>query len=237
MSAGKPWLKFYPRDWRGDQALRHVSLPARGLWIDMICIMYEATPYGHLTIGGQPVSEVALAKHAGTSVEEVQALLVELLAAEVCRRTRTGVLYSKRMLADHKRSVEGKKAKTLALAQAAENNHEKSPPSRVPTRPPYTQKPEARAKVEGPKAPSTLSDAKNDFIGPDEVRIAFLSAKGEEWVRSYIDRCGWQDLPCRALLAANSIALSEINQALRALARDKNPVTTGLTVIPKERAA
>lgn len=31
MSASRPWMKFYPRDWRGDQALRAVSLTARGL--------------------------------------------------------------------------------------------------------------------------------------------------------------------------------------------------------------
>jgi hypothetical protein len=236
VSAGKPWLKFYPRDWRGDQALRHVSLSARGLWIDMICIMYEATPYGHLLIGDQPVSEAALAKHAGSNVEEVQALLVELLAAKVCRRTRTGVLYSKRMLADHKRSVDGKKAKTLALAQAAENHGEKPPPSRVPARPPYTQKPEARAKVEGPKAPSTLSE-QTSFLGPKEVRAAFASVKDEAWLSSYIDRCGWQDVPSRTLLAANAYAMTQIDEALRILARDRHPDTIGLTVLPKDRAA
>ena len=46
-----PWLKFYPRDWRGDQALRLVSLHARGLWIELLCVMHEATPYGHRRYG------------------------------------------------------------------------------------------------------------------------------------------------------------------------------------------
>ena len=40
----QPWIKFYPRDWRGDQALRVVSLAARGLWIEMLSIMHEGQP-------------------------------------------------------------------------------------------------------------------------------------------------------------------------------------------------
>ncbi|WP_454760622.1 hypothetical protein [Caulobacter segnis] len=100
----QPWMKFYPRDWRGDQALRVVSLSARGLWIEMICIMHEATPYGHSMVGDQPLAESALARVVGASVEEIQAMLVELSAAGVLRRTRAGVIFSKRMTDDHKRS-------------------------------------------------------------------------------------------------------------------------------------
>jgi len=55
-----PWMKFYPRDWRGDQALRAVSIAARGLWMECLCIMHEAKPYGHLVLNGQPVGDDAL---------------------------------------------------------------------------------------------------------------------------------------------------------------------------------
>lgn len=94
----------------------------------------------------------------------------------------------------------------------------------------------ASTEVEGPSGHSTLC-RQNGFLGPEEVRNAFLSVKSEQWVASYIDRCAWQDLPCRALLAANAYALSQIDEALRALAREKHRDTTGLTVIPKDRAA
>jgi hypothetical protein len=233
----KPWLKFYPRDWRGDQALRHVSLPARGLWIDMICIMYEAKPYGHLLIGDQPLDEADLSRAVGSSVEEVRALLVELLAAKVCRRTRTGVLYSKRMLEDHKRSVNGQKAKLAALAEAAEKKQENSPPSREPPRGASTQKAEARVKVEGAYSPSTLYDQKNDFLGPKEIRDAFLAVRDEGWVVSYVDRCGWRDLPTSALIAPNSIAMGEVETALRQLRRKNISIVEGISVVQLERAA
>lgn len=154
-----PWIKFYPRDWRGDQALRVVSIAARGLWMEMLCVMHEASPYGHLLLGDQPISDAVLARLSGTSLQEVQALLVELQDARVFRRTRAGVIYSKRMVDDHKRSVAGRKAKEAAMREDPETTGENPRPSRVPRRPPRTQKPEARGKVEGPKEPSTLSDA------------------------------------------------------------------------------
>ena len=198
----QPWIKFYPRDWRGDQALRAVSLSARGLWMDMLTFMHEGTPYGHLTIGAQPIEVDALARLVGARVEEVQALLVELRTAGVFRQTRGGVIFSKRLTDDHKRSIAGRKAKEEAL----EKSGKKRGPSRVPTSPPTTQKPEARAKVEGPNSPSTLSEAKNDFLGPEEVRASFVSALGEAWTASYIDRCTWQDIPERALIPATATA-------------------------------
>lgn len=220
----QPWIKFYPRDWRGDQALRVVSLAARGLWMEMLCVMHEGSPYGHLTVGGQPVSDAVLSRLAGSTVEEVQALLVELRTAGVFRQTRAGVIYSKRLTDDHKRSIEGRKAKEEALEKAKGNPR----PSRVPKSPPTTQKPEARAKVEGPNSPSTLSDAKNDFLGPKEVRQAFEAQLGDDWCRSYLDHCGWQDVPERALIPASRYAGQKLVREARAVLSK-----LGLTVLDK----
>ena len=161
----QPWIKFYPRDWRGDQALRVVSLAARGLWIEMLSIMHEGQPYGHLTIGGQPCTDDNLARLVGASVEEVQALLVELRTAGVLRQSRGGVIYSKRLTADFKRSKEGRKAKMEALEKKRENPR----PSRVPPRDPSTQKPEARGRVEGIN-PSTPTEGKGEIIDWEERR-------------------------------------------------------------------
>lgn len=222
----QPWIKFYPRDWRGDQAVRSVSLAARGLWIEILCIMHEATPYGHLVIGDQPMKVDALARFVGASVEEVQAQLVELRAAGVTRQTRGGVLYSKRMIDDHKRSLEGRKAKLEAIEKAKGNPR----PARVPTRDPTTQKPEARAKDKGPDSPLSLSEAKNEFLGPKEVRQAFEAERGDEWCRSYLDPCAWQDVPERALIPANGYAG-------RMLVREGRSVLAKLGLIVLERAA
>lgn len=154
----QPWMKFYPRDWRGDQALRAVSLAARGLWMEMLCIMHEASPRGHLIIGANPVTDDVLARSVGAGTGEVQAMLVELSNAGVFDRSRNGVILSRRMIADEKKAKAGRNAKLEALGKKGENGG----PSRSPSRVPSPQKPEARGKVEGPNRPSTLTEAKED---------------------------------------------------------------------------
>lgn len=140
-----PWIKFYPRDWRGDQALRAVSVAARGLWMEMLCIMHESSPYGHLVLGGHAVSSDVLARMSGLGAEECGALLAELESAGVFSRTRKGVIYSRRMIKDRSRAEKGRKSVQKRWTQGAENLGENRTPNRPPTRAPTTQKPEARS--------------------------------------------------------------------------------------------
>jgi hypothetical protein len=93
-----PWMKFYPRDWRGEQALRAVSLAARGLWIECLCVMHEAKPYGHLVLNGKPVDDDTLARMTGVPVDEVSALMAELREAGVLSVTGKGVVFSRRQV-------------------------------------------------------------------------------------------------------------------------------------------
>lgn len=152
-----PWLKFYPRDWRGDQALRVVSVGARGLWIEMLCIMHEATPYGHLVIGGSAVNNDMLARVSGIGLDEVSALLIELESARVFSRTRKGVIYSRRMIRDASRSEKGRKSVEKRWLEDTENKQEKTNRNRSPTDKPITQKPEARSQSN--KYPAQLPTA------------------------------------------------------------------------------
>lgn len=144
MSAA-PWIKFYPRDWRGDQALRAVSVAARGLWIECLCIMHEAKPYGHLVLNGEPVEGGVLARMTGTSVDEVSALMAELRQAGVLSVTAKGVVFSRRMTKDHARAQKGSKAAKKRWSQDAENKEQSEQPNRSPNSCPITQKPEARS--------------------------------------------------------------------------------------------
>ena len=68
----QPWLKFFPSDWWADPALRMCSLAARGLWIEMLCLMHEARPHGSLLVSGRPVTAAQLANLVGGSVAEVE---------------------------------------------------------------------------------------------------------------------------------------------------------------------
>jgi hypothetical protein len=101
-----PWLKFYPSDWRADPALRMCSIAARGLWMEMLCIMHEATPRGSLRINGRPVSDRQMATLAG--VTDVAPLFGELEDAGVFSREEDGTIYSRRMMRDEEKAAQDK---------------------------------------------------------------------------------------------------------------------------------
>lgn len=66
--------------------------------------------------------------------------------------------------------------------------------------------------------------------GPQDVRAAFVAECGESWVRSYIDRCAWLDVPQRALIPASGAARKKITSEAADVLSDQ-----GITVL--ERAA
>jgi hypothetical protein len=97
----QPWMKFYPADWRADPALRMCSFAARGLWVDMMTLMHEAEPYGHLLVSGRAPSARQLAALLGGNVKEIEGLIEELAEAGVFSKTDDGVVFSRRMTRDH----------------------------------------------------------------------------------------------------------------------------------------
>lgn len=103
----RPWMKWYPSDWRSDPRLRMCSLAARGLWAEMICLMHEAEPYGSLLVNGAPITDKQLASLVGASHREVTAALAELEAAGVFSLDGA-VIYSRRMRRDKEKSERDK---------------------------------------------------------------------------------------------------------------------------------
>jgi len=98
-----PAFQFYPGDWMKDPALRSVSLAARGLWIDMLCLMFEGDRRGYLQHAtGKPVTAEQLARMTGSSPDEVSRLLQELDDSGVFSSTDHGVIFSRRMTKDER---------------------------------------------------------------------------------------------------------------------------------------
>jgi len=100
-----PWFKFFPSNWRADEGLRTVSLAARGLWIEMLCVMHGAEPRGYLMRNGKPITHAQLAALAGCTVEEVGNVLTELADAGVFEVDRAGKIYSRKMVSDTAKSA------------------------------------------------------------------------------------------------------------------------------------
>ena len=103
-----PWFKFYPPNWRGDPALRMCSLAARGLWMEMLCLMHEASPRGFLLVNERPVTERQLASLSGAAAREVSVLIGELEEAGVFSRDDNGQIYSRRMRRETEKAMRDK---------------------------------------------------------------------------------------------------------------------------------
>lgn len=219
-----PWMKFYPSDWRADTALRMCSLAARGLWIELICIMHEANPRGSLLVAGKPITEKQLAGLCGTSVRETTVLLNELESAGVFSRDQNGQIFSRRMKRDDARAERDKangKAGGNPLLKAGVNPSDKA------------QKLEARTQVPESKIQKSLTGR------------ARASALAPPWTESDRERF-WIEFPnkigkaaaMKALDRASSkVAPEVLFRALRCYANksDDRPFCNPATWINEER--
>lgn len=96
----RPAFQFYPGDWLRDAHLRTCSLEARGLWIDMLALMHQAEPYGHLVFNGKAATPLTLSRMVGATPRDTARLVKELDDAGVFSRDEQGVIYSRRMVRD-----------------------------------------------------------------------------------------------------------------------------------------
>lgn len=95
----RPSFQFYPGDWLRSTDLRSCSVPARGLWIEMLALMHEGEPYGHLKVGKKPIDGQTLARMVGAASDEVEAWLAELEHAGVLSKSGS-TIYCRRMVRD-----------------------------------------------------------------------------------------------------------------------------------------
>ena len=67
------WFRFYPRDLRNDPGWRRCSYAAKGLWVDMLCAMWEEETRGVL-----PGAFRDVVRLVGGEAQEIMPLLYEL---------------------------------------------------------------------------------------------------------------------------------------------------------------
>lgn len=86
-------------------------MEARGLWIDLLCLMHQGEPYGHLTFKGYSyatATDVATAlvrcinRVTGADVRVIKRVLIELEEAKIFSKTENGIIFSRRMVQDEK---------------------------------------------------------------------------------------------------------------------------------------
>lgn len=127
-----PAFQFYPGDWLKDPNLRRCSPAARGVWVDMLCLMFECDPRGVLATGGKPWGDDEIASVISGQTAEVLSCIQELLTKEVASRNGAGAIFSRRMVRDEQIRRErakagakgGSKPKAKSKANSQQNTEE-----------------------------------------------------------------------------------------------------------------
>lgn len=98
------WFKFYPGDWRKDVELSRVSKSAKGVWIDMLCLMFECPARGILAdADGKPWCDEEVAQLIGGPQTQVLTHISELVAKGVARRNDRGAIFNARFVRDEQK--------------------------------------------------------------------------------------------------------------------------------------
>lgn len=136
---GHHWSKFSWRDWTNDKALHSCSLSARAFWLELLAIMHEGAPTGHLTINGRQATLRQMAANANCTEKEATKALAELDDAGVFSRTDEGTIFCRRMVRDAAASEVGREHAEKRWGANRPNGPPNGGPSGEPTRKPNGQ--------------------------------------------------------------------------------------------------
>ena len=137
-----PSMQMYPGDWLKDPALRLCSTAARGVWADMLMLMFESPERGVLRVKNGSVLHPIAIKNIAKSIQGAREKDVrELITNGVAKVARKdGAIYSKRLVRDE--------LKRRHKAQAGSKGGKQTP-----------SKPEANTQAKRGSSSSTSSSA------------------------------------------------------------------------------
>ena len=146
----RPSFQFYPGDWLKDPALRSCSPAARGVWIDLVCLLHEMPQRGVFRNGKE--SPWSAKKCAQLVIGARSAHVTELVSKGVLAVARSdGALYSKRMVRDELKRRHRQQAGQKGGWQKASNRLAKG-----------KQNPSSRARPSSSSSSSTSTSVSTD---------------------------------------------------------------------------
>lgn len=115
-------MPFYVGDWLRCPELRVLPPDVRGLWMDMLCYMWESVERGVMVMpNGQPCTKEDIARIIGTDCSGSSKWVDSLIENKVCEVREDGAIYSRRMVKDNliseKRRLAGKKGGEITKAR------------------------------------------------------------------------------------------------------------------------
>jgi len=131
-----PATQFYIKDWLTDPELRLACLSTRGIWIDLLCFMWQAKNKGELEL-----TEEQIAKLTGANNGEVETFLAEAEEFKFCDMSRDVTkshskvtIINRRMSREYKAKENARLRKQRQRARRA-GHKEVTPPSPTPSSP------------------------------------------------------------------------------------------------------
>lgn len=118
--AKRPAFLFYPGDWLKDANLRRCSHNAKGVMIDLMCLMFECEDPGFLATAGIGWTDQEICRAIGGDSESTASGYHELLAKGAIRRSDDGIVYCS-MLVRGEQLVRERRASGKAGANARWN--------------------------------------------------------------------------------------------------------------------
>src|SRR5215472_12452672 len=107
-----PGFTFYPGDWQKDPSLRRCCKAAKGVWMDMLCLLFECPSRGvFVDAGGRPWGDEEIAAAIGGDMASNLECIRELLAKGVAQRDARGAIFSRRMVRDEQERQAAKERK------------------------------------------------------------------------------------------------------------------------------
>ncbi len=109
-----PAFMFYPGDWQKDPCLRRCSKAAKGVWMDLLCLLFECPSRGvFVDASGKPWSDEEIAEAIGGDIGANLGYIAELVSKGVAQRDARGAIFSRRMVRDeqNRRSATERKRK------------------------------------------------------------------------------------------------------------------------------
>lgn len=117
-----PAIQFYVKDWLSDPQLRMASFHSKGIWIDILCLMWESQDRGKLT---GTASEFC--KMLGSTEAEFEAFLIEAKRLNFALVTKSNIEGNEEITLENRRMVRDEKdRKNNALRQARFKSNAKS---------------------------------------------------------------------------------------------------------------
>jgi uncharacterized protein YdaU (DUF1376 family) len=96
-----PYLTFFTSDYVRDT--RILSLEARAIWMDMLCLMHDGDKRGYLSRADVALTSDQVARFCGVSPAVAQKAIDEIIGAGIASRDDKGVIYSRRIVRDEKK--------------------------------------------------------------------------------------------------------------------------------------